>query len=78
QNLVGPNLANIATRSEKTIADPTYEGQAESVEAYLKESLLEPNIYTVPGFVSNVMPTYEETLTVTEIETVIAYLMTLD
>ena len=78
QNLVGPTLAGIATRSMETLMDSAYQGQADTVEAYLRESLLAPNVYTASGFASNVMPAYQETLSATEIEAVTAYLLTLE
>jgi len=45
-----PLLDNAAARIGEQLRDPRYGGQAETVEAYLRESMLEPSAYVVAGF----------------------------
>jgi nitric oxide reductase subunit C len=51
-NLVGPSLAGIVGRAEKIIASPDYHGTAKDAAGYVRESIVDPNAYLVPG------PTY--------------------
>jgi mono/diheme cytochrome c family protein len=64
----GPNLSQIAT----TAANERPGGNA---EAYLRESMLNPQAFLVPGY-GPLMPSFQGTLTPQEIDQVIAYLMT--
>ncbi|NKB59811.1 MAG: c-type cytochrome [Alphaproteobacteria bacterium] len=45
-----PALENITEVASKRLEDPRYEGAAETVEAYLIESLVEPSVFVVTGF----------------------------
>jgi len=45
-----PLLDNAAARIHERLGDARYGGQAETVEAYLRESMLEPSVYVVVGF----------------------------
>jgi hypothetical protein len=38
------------------MADPNYQGTAESVREYIQESILSPGVYIVPGYSDRVMP----------------------
>ena len=38
------------------LADPNYQGTAESVREYIQESILNPGAYIVPGYSDRVMP----------------------
>lgn len=49
EELVGPSLAGIARIAGERVSAPDYEGSAHSAEEYLRESVLEPNAYVVPG-----------------------------
>jgi nitric oxide reductase subunit C len=81
--LVGPSLAGVATRAGERPRDPAYGGAADSVEAYLRESILEPNRYLVPGerYAAggrSFMPEmYGQTLAPGQIDDLVAYLATL-
>jgi nitric oxide reductase subunit C len=81
--LVGPSLAGVATRAGERVREPGYQGEADSPEAYLRESLLEPSRHPVPGerFAASgrsLMPdTYGKTLTADQIDDLVAYLATL-
>jgi nitric oxide reductase subunit C len=81
--MVGPSVAGIGGRADSVIAAPDYTGSATDAEGYIRESILDPNAYLVPG------PTYsaggisfmpqntQELLTAEEIDHLVAYLMTL-
>lgn len=81
-NLAGPTLAGIATRAQETIASPEYAGSADSVEAYIRESITKPSAYLHPGEMysaggTSFMPNnYAETLTDEQIDQLAAYLAT--
>jgi nitric oxide reductase subunit C len=46
---IGPSLAGIARTAAQRLADPAYHGKAKSAEEYLRESILDPNAFVVPG-----------------------------
>jgi mono/diheme cytochrome c family protein len=45
-----PMLGTVADVAQKRLEDPKYKGEAETVEAYLLESLVEPSVFVVAGF----------------------------
>lgn len=68
--LVGPSLAGVGDRAETRI--PGY-----STQAYLYESLVQPNAYVVEGFQPGVMPqNFGETLSDQQLSDIIAFLLT--
>lgn len=74
---LGPPLSGLGRRSAETIQQPDYSGQAKSVEAYLRESLLAPGVYVTPGFTPGLMPAnYGNILTEQEIADLVAYMLT--
>lgn len=81
--LVGPSLAGVASRAAERLADPSYAGDADSSEAYLRESILAPSRYLVPGErygaggLSFMPDTYDATLEPAQIDDLVAYLATL-
>ncbi len=42
---IGPDLTNIGQRALQTMQSGTYTGKATTVEEYLREALLEPDVY---------------------------------
>lgn len=81
--LVGPSLAGVASRAGERVADPSYTGAADSGDAYLRESILAPSRYLVPGerFAAggrSFMPdNYGQTLEPGQIDDLVAFLATL-
>jgi nitric oxide reductase subunit C len=74
---VGPSLTGVASRSAQTITQSDYTGQAKTVEAYLHESITQPEVYLVKEY-SPVMPkTYSRDLNEQQLTELVAYLMTL-
>ena len=77
----------VATAS-KRLADDRYRGEASSVEAYIRESMLDPSLYVVKGFgqkgsndTVSPMPTANKApilLTAIEIDAVIAFMQAKD
>lgn len=83
-DLVGPSVANTATRARDVLEDPAYGGSATTPEEWVRESILEPSVYlhqgspTYSAMGQSVMPgNYGETLSPEEVEYLVAYLMTL-
>lgn len=82
-NLAGPSLAGVSQRAEQVMASADYQGSADSVEAYIRESIRMPSAYLFPGDMfsaggTSFMPnSYAESLTDEQIEHLVAYLSTL-
>ena len=69
--IVGPPLVGVATRAETRIPGVT-------AEDYLTESILDPESFKVPGFEDRHMdPTLAKTLTVDQVNDLVAFLLTL-
>jgi mono/diheme cytochrome c family protein len=72
ETLVGPSLAAVAE-----VAGQRISGQ--SAEAYLRESIVDPDAYVVEGFGPGIMPpAYGTQLSDAQITDLVAYLMALD
>jgi cytochrome c oxidase subunit 2 len=66
---VGPNL-------DELLADARKYGKGKSAEEYVKESIVDPAAFEVPGFPAGTMPkNYEEQLTEQEIGALVDYLL---
>ena len=82
-NLVGPSMAGVLGRAGMTIAEPSYGGQAQAPEEYLRESIEEPSRHLVPGPAyssdgRSLMPShYKDALRPEQIQALVAYLATL-
>jgi nitric oxide reductase subunit C len=82
-NLAGPTLAGLATRAEAILASPDYRGGASTVEDYMRESIIQPSAYLVPGAMysannQSFMPdNFEKDLEPEQIDSLVAYLVTL-
>jgi nitric oxide reductase subunit C len=81
-NLAGPSLAGISSIAAARV-DSGYSGSATDVAGYIRESIVDPHAYLVPGQIyssggRSFMPdNYGTTLTAAQIEQLVAYLMTL-
>lgn len=82
-NLVGPSLAGIGTTAAVRIKSPDYHGKATDAESYIRESILEPSAYVVPGptysgnGISFMPPTFGQSLKPEQIDALVKYLITL-
>ncbi len=77
-----PNLGNIAVEAAQIVKSPDYHGQAHDAAGYIRESIVNPNAYIVPGAQyrqpngKSVMPTnFGQILTPTQIDDLVAFLM---
>ncbi len=71
RRLVGPSLAGVATRAPTAVPGL-------SAEAYLRQSIVEPNAHVVEGYPPNQMPpNFAETLSEQQISDLVAFLLTL-
>jgi nitric oxide reductase subunit C len=79
-NLAGPTLAGLATRAQQTLDSPGYEGEADSAEGYIRESIVSPSAYLHPGEMYSAegvsfMPNgYGESLTDKQVDQLVQYL----
>jgi nitric oxide reductase subunit C len=79
--LVGPSLAGMGARAAETVRSPAYKGPARTPQDYIRESILQPSAYLVPGQTfsagdQSIMPPYGEVLKPEQIEHLVAYLAT--
>jgi nitric oxide reductase subunit C len=82
---IGPTLAGIARTARERVADSAYAGKAQSADTYLRESILQPSAFVVPGANyaapdgQSLMPSmYEKTLKPQDIDDLVAYLRSLE
>lgn len=69
---------SIAERAATRFTAADYTGNATSAEEYLRESILQTNVYVVPPYVANIMPKiYGEQMAAKDLADVIAYLQTI-
>jgi nitric oxide reductase subunit C len=80
---VCPNLGNIATEAARIVRTPGYRGKARDAAGYIRESIVDPNAYLVPGpnyrtaDGQSVMPKdFAQTLTRAQIDDLVAFLLT--
>ena len=70
-DLVGPSLANIGAEAGSRVSGT-------SAEAYMRQSIVEPNAYIVEGYGEGIMPAgYGDQLTEGELNDLVAYLLSL-
>ncbi len=68
---IGTNLSNIGNRASMTVA-------GQSAEAYIRTSIVDPDAYLAGGFQEGIhFRGYGEALTQTELNDLVAYLLTL-
>ena len=78
-----PNLGNIATEAARIVRLKSYRGKARDAAGYIRESIVDPNAYIVPGPSyrtpegQSVMPRdVARTLSSTELDDLVAFLLT--
>lgn len=70
RTLVGPSLAGVGERAASTVP-------GETAEAYLRQSIVDPDAHVADGFPAHVMPgNFERKLTPEQIDDLVAYLLT--
>jgi len=80
---VCPNLGNIATEAARIVRLRDYRGKAKDAAGYIRESIVDPNAYIVPGpnyrapDGQSVMPKdFAQTLNAKDLNDVVAFLLT--
>jgi mono/diheme cytochrome c family protein len=69
--IIGPSVTGIASRAGDMVSGM-------SAEEYLKQSIVDPNAYLVPGFPQDTMPpVWGERLSEKQVDELVAYMMTL-
>jgi cytochrome c2 len=77
EKIIGPSLFHVGQTALGRIKDTTYKGKATTAEEYIRESIVEPNTYVVPGFPAGVMvQDFGQKLSAQDIDDLIAFLMT--
>jgi nitric oxide reductase subunit C len=82
-SIVGPTMAGLAATAAARIQAPEYRGAATDAAGYIRESIVEPHAFVLPGVTysaggRSLMPTgYGESLTPEQIDQLVAYLLTL-
>jgi nitric oxide reductase subunit C len=78
-----PNLGNIGTEAARVVGLAEYHGRARDAAGYIRESIVDPNAYIVPGPSyrqadgQSVMPkTFGQTLSPVELDDLVAFLLT--
>lgn len=78
-----PNLGNVATEAARIVRRHDYRGKARDAAGYIRESILAPNAYMVPGAAyrtadgQSVMPKdFGQTLAASDIDDLVAFLLT--
>ena len=81
--MVGSWRAGIGERAAARGKSPDYHGKATDAASYIREWILDPSVYLVPGptYSSNgqsmMPPGFATSLTTAQIDGIVAYLMTL-
>jgi mono/diheme cytochrome c family protein len=69
--IVGRSLAGVGARAGDRVEGLT-------AEEYIEQSLRDPDAHVVEGYPAGTMPSWDEFLSDTQIEALVAYLLTLD
>jgi nitric oxide reductase subunit C len=79
---IAPNLGNIGTEAARIVRSPEYHGKAKDAAGYIRESIVDPNAYIVPGDSyrtddgQSVMPKdFAQTLRPSELDDLVAFLL---
>ena len=80
--LVGPSLAGLQARTASLLGSAAYTGAAKTPEEYIRESIVNPHAYIVPGPTfsaggRSIMPPFDTVLKPEEIDQLVAYLVTI-
>ncbi|MBX7213669.1 MAG: cytochrome c [Thermoflexales bacterium] len=80
---IGPSLNKLATTADARIKDAAYKGTAKTGAEYIKEAIVNPNVFVVAecpqgACLANVMPsTFGQTLQAADLDALLDYLSTL-
>ena len=72
---VGPDLSQIGANAAQRLEDPAYTGSATTVEAYIRESIVQSDLFVVGDYPAGVMPlTFGDTLSSEELDMMVNFL----
>jgi nitric oxide reductase subunit C len=74
EKIVGPSLAGVGKTAADRIKAADYHGKATTGELYLKESILDPSAYIVPGFPDAMLKDFAKKLNAQQLADIIAFL----
>jgi len=74
EKIVGPSLSGIGKTALVRIKAPDYAGKATSPETYIKESVLNPSAYVVPGFPDAMLKDFGVKLNAQQLADIMAFL----
>ena len=77
KTLVGPSMAGIATAAAADLKSADYKGTAKTVDEFLKESIVNPDVMVTKGFQPGIMPKTYTKLSAQEISDLVAFMLTL-
>ncbi len=73
--VVGPDLSQAGATAAQRLEDPAYTGSATTVEAYIRESIVESDLFVVADYPASVMPlTFGDTLSPEDLDTMVNFL----
>jgi len=76
EKIVGPSLYHVGQTAANRIKDSGYRGKAKTTEEYLRESMVDPNAYIVPGYAAGIMiQDFAKKLSPQDLQDLIAFLM---
>lgn len=77
EKIIGPSLYHAGSVAANRIKSTDYRGKAKSAEDYIRESILDPNLYVVPGFPSGVMvQDFAKKVSPQDIDDLVAFVLT--
>jgi cytochrome c2 len=77
EKIIGPSLYHIGQTAASHVKGGDYQGHAKTAEDYVRESIVEPNVYIVPGFSAGIMlQDFGAKLNAQNIDDLVAFLMT--
>lgn len=72
---VGPPLDGIGERAAARVLEPAYTGEAADAAAYLRESIVAPNLYLVPDYPPVMPEGLDRSLSNEEFDALVTYLL---
>jgi cytochrome c2 len=77
EKIIGPSLYHAGSVGANRIKGADYRGKAKTAEDYIRESILDPNLYVVPGFPSGVMvQDFAKKVSSQDIDDLVAFVLT--
>lgn len=75
---IGPSMVGLGSRAAAAIEASDYTGEATTVEEYIREAILNPQIYISPDYMPVMPATYQDSLTEEQIDQLVEYLQTFE